>query len=113
MNTASKVVLTQSEIEDAWGGVQALSRTSFDLKDVPEDLRQLAPYAMFWGAADDSAREGVLKKTPEALRKNLKRVVTAFDDQLDAWLAGPEASNPEPSDAYIAFSAMRMSADFV
>jgi hypothetical protein len=109
-----KQILTQAEIEEVWGpSAQASPRASFNLEDVPEGLRQLAPYAVFWGAADDWAREDVLKKTPDSLRKNLKAVIAAFDDALDAWLAGAEASNSHPSDAYVAFSAMRMSADFV
>jgi hypothetical protein len=107
-------ILTEEQIEQAWGPSGKTSpRISFDLRDVPEGLRQLAPYAVFWGAADDWLREDVLRKTPESLRKNLKSAVAAFDDALDAWLAGPEASNPRPSNAYVAFSAMRMSADFL
>lgn len=107
-------LLTQAEIEAEWGlSAQTSPRTSFDLEDVPEGLRQLAPYAVFWGAADDWVREDVLKKTPGSLLQNLKAVVAAYDDALDAWLAGVEASNSEPSDAYVAYSAMRMSADFV
>lgn len=107
-------VLTQGEIEEAWGpSAHACPKTVFDLRDVPENLQQLTPYAVFWGAADDWVREDVLKKTPEFLRQNLKKVIAAYDDALDVWLAGPEASSPEPSDAYVAFSAMRMSADFI
>jgi hypothetical protein len=47
------------------------------------------------------------------LRMNLKWVVVKFDDQLDSWLAGPMAQSASPTDAYIAFSAMRMAADFI
>ena len=114
MNQSTQQVLTKAEIEEVWGPLASASpRASFELKDVPEDLQKLAPYAMFWGAADDGVREDVLRKTPKALQLNLKTVVAAFDDLLDAWLAGPEASIPDPTDAYVAYSAMRMSADFV
>lgn len=107
-------VLTQDEIETAWGAsVMKCPRTYFEWEEVPEEVRQLIPYAVFWGASDDWAREDILRNTPEVLKQNLKWVVKKFDDQLDAWLAGPEASNPSPSNAYIAFSAMRMGADFI
>ncbi|MEH6461361.1 hypothetical protein [Chitinimonas sp. JJ19] len=111
---ASNKILVLSEIEDMWGSsVVALPRVLFDLNDVPEDLHVLAPYAIFWGISDDWAREDILKRTPDRLKINLKWVVSKFDDQLDAWLAGEEASRSDPSDAYIAFSAMRMGADFI
>ena len=34
------------------------------------------------------------------------------EDALDEWLAGPEAAGPQFSQEYLAFSAMRMAADF-
>jgi hypothetical protein len=40
-------------------------------------------------------------------------VVSDIDDQLDDWLAGDEAKSDSPSAEYIAFSAMRMAADFM
>lgn len=113
MNQAIRTVLTRLEIEAAWENAQKIPRATFNLKDVPRNLVQLVPYAEFWGAADDWAREDVIRMTPEFLQKNLKWVVAAFDDQLDEWLAGSEASSREPSDAYVAFSAMRMAADFI
>ncbi|WP_146056853.1 hypothetical protein [Chromobacterium alticapitis] len=107
-------ILVMDEVERAWGSsLVSISRVAFDLNDVPSDLHILAPYATFWGVADDWAREDVLKRTPERLKNNFKWVVSSFDDQLDAWLAGPEASRSDPTDAYIAFSAMRMGADFI
>lgn len=107
-------VLTHAEIEAVMGpATTANPRVIFKWTDVPEKLRELIPYAVFWGASDDWAREEILRRTPVPLKMNLKFVVEKFDDQLDDWLAGPEASNPDPTDAYIAFSAMRMGADFV
>jgi len=35
----------------------------------------------------------------------------AVDTLVSTWLAGPEARSPQPSDEYVAFSAMRMAAD--
>ena len=88
-------------------------KASFSWTDVPAELRQLIPYAVIWGLSDDWARQDLMKRTPAALKRNLKWVVQQFDNQLDAWLAGPEAAGPTHSKAYIAFSAMRMGADFV
>lgn len=114
MKKLGQKVLTLDELEATWGAsVLRVPRSVFALSDVPENLLLLVPYALLWGASDDWTREDVLKGTPELLQRNLKRVVSAFDDSLDDWLAGPEASSSEPSDAYVAFSAMRMSADFV
>lgn len=42
----------------------------------------------------------------------LKNAVLEHDDALDKWLAGPESRGPSFSDEHIAFSAMRMAADF-
>lgn len=105
-------VLTGKEIEAAFGkALKTIPKTSFDLKDVPTKLHSLTPYAEFWGHADDSVRDSILRNTPVSLQENLKWVVTNHEDRLDEWLAGPESSSPEPSDAYVAFSSMRMSAD--
>jgi hypothetical protein len=107
-------VLTQTEVETAFGSTAGpIPKASFDPGDVPVDLRQLIPYAVFWGISDDWTREDLLRHTPEPLKNNLKWVMQRFDDQLDAWLAGPDASRDNPSDAYVAFSAMRMGADSV
>lgn len=85
----------------------------FDSKDVPENLRGLIPYASFWGIADDWKREQLVEAAPEHLKASLQQLIAVNDDALDDWLAGDEASSLNPSDAYIAFSAMRMAADFM
>jgi hypothetical protein len=81
--------------------------------DVPENLRHLIPLAMQFGHTDDLTHESrVWLGTPHEL--NLLRVAIAEnDDAFDDWLAGPAANGLTYSDAYIAFSAMRMTADFV
>jgi hypothetical protein len=40
-------------------------------------------------------------------------VVDSFSNELDEWLAGSEADKSGFTDEYIAFSALRMTADFV
>jgi hypothetical protein len=80
---------------------------------VPEKFRRLSPYAEFWGISDDLLRESLVMWAPAEARQNLKAVVAAFDNALDEWLAGPEADDPYPSDEYVAFTALRMAADFI
>lgn len=106
-------LLTAKEIEEAWGDdFPSSERVVLNRAEVPNDLYVLIPYAEIWGIADDWKREHVLQATPNQLKENLKAVVLQNGDLLDAWLAGPEATSPDPSDAYVAFSAMRMAADF-
>jgi hypothetical protein len=71
------------------------------------------PYAEFWGFADDWTREDLVERAPLEVKRNLKDVVAIFDRKLDDWLAGPEAAGPHFSDEYVAFTAMRMAADYV
>jgi hypothetical protein len=85
----------------------------FEVEDVPENLRSLIPYARFWGISDDWQREQLALKAPEPARASLQQLIADNDDALDEWLAGDEASSATPSDAYVAFSAMRMCADFM
>jgi hypothetical protein len=80
---------------------------------VPVVLQALIPYAEFWGIADDWAREKIVAKAPQDIQEDLKEAIASFDDELDDWLAGAEADSPSPSQEYVAFSAMRMAADFV
>ena len=79
---------------------------------VPEKLRILIPYAEFWGVADDLIRDDMVRKAPKEAIYELRRIIRHHDGALDDWLAGPEADSPKPSDEYLAFTAMRMAADF-
>jgi hypothetical protein len=78
---------------------------------VPEGLRPFIPFAELWGVGDDLIREDMVREAPHEAIAELKRVVQANDDLLDEWLAGPEADSANPSEEYLAFSAMRMAAD--
>lgn len=51
----------------------------------------------------------IAKAAPEELAA--LTAINRYEDELDDWLAGPEADSPAPSAEYIAFSAMRMAAD--
>lgn len=104
-------VLCEAEISELWPGMQIVSKTTFDSSEVPSELQELVCYAELWGQADDWAREDALQRTPAVLKENLKWIINTYDEQLDNWLGGTESRSPNPSDAYVAFSAMRMAAD--
>jgi hypothetical protein len=110
-------VLTKKEMKQFYGkfykaspgaGLYVDADTGDD--DVPEKLWPLFTYAEFWGISDDYERGELVDNAPPEIVENLKGVVAAFDDDLDKWLAGPEAEDPFPSDAYVAFTCMRMAA---
>lgn len=84
-----------------------------DPSKVPEGLVAYVPYAALWGITDDLEREQCVVRAPDEARKDLVRTVQLIDDQLDEWLGGDEANANSPSTEYIAFSAMRMAADFI
>jgi hypothetical protein len=109
-----RAVLTADEMKQFYGDFyQRSPRMHLDPSKVPERFLPLLPYAEFWGLADDLIREILVEEAPAAVQQNLKQVVAAFDRALDEWLAGAEANDPSPSDEYVAYSAMRMAADFV
>ena len=111
MNTRSQTELTELMNERYGVFASASANIEFDENDVPESLRMLIPYARFWGIADDWEREQLAQRAPRDIKSELRNLIAQYDDALDAWLAGDEASSPNPSNAYIAFSAMRMCAD--
>lgn len=79
--------------------------------NVPEGLRCLIPLAERWGISDDILRSDACRRASAAEIDYLKAAINHFDDALDDWLAGPEASRPDPTLEYVAFSSMRMAAD--
>lgn len=103
-------LLTRDEMQSLYGSFYAQSpKVKLDRRRIPEQFWALIPYAEFWGIADDWTREDLLRKAPPLALRNLKEVVAKVDDDLDEWLAGPEADD-SPSDEYIAFSVMRLAA---
>ena len=82
------------------------------LAGVPAGLRHLIPLAERFGVTDDVQWERLISAALPAELARLKAAVAASDDDLDAWLAGPEAEGPSYSAEYLAFSAMRMAADY-
>ena len=84
----------------------------FDIGDVPQKVREFAPYAEVWGNNSEDIRYEVLLATPDSLKAHLREVllVPEVQDRFDAWLAGPEADRRPISEAYLAFTCLRMSA---
>lgn len=80
-------------------------------ENVPAPLRSLIPLAARWGISDDTLRCDAVGKASREELEELQRAVAQFDDDLDMWLAGPEAARAEHSPEYLAFSNMRMAAD--
>jgi len=106
-------VLSAQEMKQWYGHFYDSSpKVRLNRASIAEQFWPLLPYAEFWGIADDWTREDLVKNAPPDVRENLKRVVAAFDNALDEWLAGPEADSPNPTDEYIAFCAMGMAADY-
>jgi hypothetical protein len=106
-------ILTAEQMKERYGSFYVQSpRLSLDRAAVPQRFWPLLAYAEFWGIADDWTRDGLVDDAPADVKQNLKIVVAAFDRDLDEWLAGPEADDPNPSEEYVAFSAMRMAADY-
>ena len=105
--------MTLNEIKKHYSSfVHDIRRSKLNKDHVPEKLWPLIPYAEIWGKQDDYEREKVWEKTPSELKAHLENIIEIYDDLLDEWLAGPEATSAETSEEYIAFSAMRMAADF-
>ena len=75
---------------------------------VPEPLWALIPYAQLLGIQDDILRAERAALVPPEETARLKALLAAVADDLDAWLAGPEADGPTWTDEYLAFSALRI-----
>lgn len=87
--------------------------TKFNISDVPENLRRFAPYAEVWGHNSEDVRDDVVQATPSSLRRHVHRLIWNPEIQalFNQWLAGPEIDSPTLTDAYLAFTCLRMSAD--
>jgi hypothetical protein len=106
-------LLTANQMLERYGSFyEAVEKVSIDRQHVQHDLWALIPYAELWGVADDLLREQRVQNAPTIAVQDLVVAVRDNDDLLDHWLAGDEADHPNPSHEYVAFSAMRMAADF-
>ncbi len=85
----------------------------FDERDVPPRLKHLIPLARMWGIRDDLLRDDMRHAADPKTLKDLKALVEAATDDLDAWLTSPKELSSGPSDAYVAFTNLTMVADSV
>lgn len=107
-----RFTLRAPTLESRLGQIGGTMVPRLDPAMIPPALRELIPLAERFGITDDVGRELlVLSASPEEIA-NLKTAIALHEDDLDAWLAGPEADAPTVSAEYLAFSAMRMAADF-
>jgi hypothetical protein len=112
--TKTPEILSAEQMKRLYGEFYDCSlKLQLDRRRIPEKFWPLLPYAEFWGLADDSLRENLVRHACPDVQQNLKQVVAVFDNAMDDWLAGPEANGTTFSDEYIAYSAMRMAADFI
>lgn len=79
----------------------------------PPELLPIAHYAAIWGIVDDGYRLDFISNTNKDARKNLNYVIDKYYEYFNPWLAGSEAESPSFSEAYLAFSCLRMAADEV
>jgi hypothetical protein len=99
------------ELRDRYGlAANSQKGESLSPSNVPANLRHLLPYAEVWGITDDTLRADFMKTAPVEAVAHLRRIVEQYDELLDAWLSGSEATGPSFSREYTAFSAMRMAA---
>jgi hypothetical protein len=84
---------------------------TLDPSKIPQQLWPLMPYASFWGISDDVLRDTLVQEASIPAKRDLKKVVDVFESLLMDWLAGPEASDPVPTDEYVAYAALLMAAD--
>jgi len=79
---------------------------------VPVALRGLIPLAEHWGIGDDYERtESIKAASTEELRALVDAIDVPDPSVFEAWLAGPSALSPGPSDEYLAFTCLLMAAD--
>jgi len=97
------ILLNAEEMKRKYGlFLEKGANLRLDKRKVPRKFWPLLPYAEFW------MREHLVEQAPPDVLQNLKEVIASIDNALDEWLAGPEADVPNPSDEYVAFSAMRL-----
>jgi hypothetical protein len=85
-------VLTVEEVRrryQLWGVKAEL--VTFDEDEVPAALKRLIPLARVWGIGDDVLREDMVAGADPSELNELKRAVSAVDDDLSNWLTSPLA----------------------
>jgi len=78
---------------------------------VPSNLWSLIPFAEKWGISDDILRADFVSSVSSVELKELQIIVDKHRQDINQWLAGPEADMPPFSSEYLAFTHMLMAAD--
>lgn len=105
---ASRLDLIGSKFPEFW-----VVRWSprLDPGSVPYDIRSLVPLAEALGVNDEKTRDSLVEAMPRELKEIVVEVLLGLEDPLDEWLSGEESFSENPSDEYVAFSALRMLVD--
>lgn len=86
---------------------------TFDITKIPPELHDLIPYARFWGIGDAIIRDDIIENAPKVVLINLQEVFDKYEILIEEWLCGPEIDNDDPTNEYIAFSALQMAVDAI
>ena len=76
--------------------------------DPPAAFRHLVALARRWNIGDDGYRWAAVKQASAEERSELVAGVVAVEDELLAWLTGPEADRRPFTATYLAFSNLLM-----
>jgi hypothetical protein len=82
-----------------------------DSNNVPENLRDLIPYAEKWGISDDIIRSDFQKKASKEEKLEFKKKISGRVDQINEWLDTSFPTGKEMSDEGAAFMYMLSSAE--
>lgn len=83
-----------------------------DPNSVPSNLRSLLPYAERWGVGDDYERSSLVEAASHADQDELIGCIAPCENELFAWLVGPQASSPHPSAEYVALTNLTLAIDY-
>jgi hypothetical protein len=84
---------------------------TLDPSRVPEQVRPFIDLAEKYGISDDAYRAHVIVGLDDAERQELVDCLSHAPKALGDWLAGPESYVSPPSNEYVAFTCLTMSAD--
>lgn len=76
---------------------------------LPSALVSLLPIAEKWGIGDDCEREkAIAAASPEELELLVHCIDGISDEDLYGWLSGPQSYDPNPTQEYLAVTALTM-----
>lgn len=113
INKKSCFVTTGKDLKNLGYTIENRPVIKLNSKEIPSNLHYLTSLAEYWGINDDTIRYNLIKQSSTESLMDLIETVCQPDveERLDEWLAGPEAEAEDLSEAYIAFTALRLAAD--